>query len=66
MLYGWDRTDPGDLEDFVKWLFNLCLWVFFIGTSIIMIAAIFKMGDGGLPPEPQWWIDLEAALGITW
>lgn len=64
-LFRFDRKDPDDLEDFVRWLFDKCLWVFFVGASIIIVAAIFGAGDGGLPPEPQKWIEFRAVL-VAW
>lgn len=57
-LFGFDRNDPGDLEDFAKWLFNVCLWVFVILASVVMIYTIF--GDGTIPPEPENWLIFKA------
>lgn len=51
-----DRTDQGDMKE----LFNLCLWLFFTGASAIMVIALF--GGEGLPPEPQWWVELRATI----
>jgi hypothetical protein len=60
---GFDHTDPADLFDFVMWSRNVFLWITFVIVSIIMTYAIFK---DGVPPEPQWWLDFETAIGVTW
>ncbi len=65
-FFQFDPDDSGDLNDFVKWLLNICLWFFVIATSIIMLVAIFKAGDGGLPPEPEWWVRLRSAMFSYW
>jgi hypothetical protein len=59
-ILGFDRSDPGDLQDFVMWLRNKFLWLCYFIISAMMIYAIFKAGDGSLPPEPQWWLDVES------
>jgi hypothetical protein len=51
-MIDFDRNDPGDLEDFVRFLLNIFLWIFYIIASIIMVSAIFS--DGTLPPEPDF------------
>lgn len=61
-FFQFDPGNPGDLQDFVGWLFDLCLWMFYILTSIVVVAAILKAGNGSLPPEPQWWLQLEDTI----
>ena len=63
---GFDVDDPGDLQDFVGWLFNRAILIFIVLSWVVMVFAIFKAGDGSLPPEPQWWLDFEQAIGVTW
>jgi len=60
----YDRNDPEDLEDFVEVLFKICGLVFIISSTIGMTLAIF--GNSGPPPEPQWWLDFEKLIGVTW
>jgi hypothetical protein len=58
-----ERSDPEDLEFLVSVLFRLCLIVFWLGASAIVLYAIF---ENGVPPEPEWWVAFEATIGITW
>lgn len=58
----YDPSDPGDLQDFVNTLQLILGWVAYILCSIAMIVAVYKMGDGALPPEPQFWIEFRAWL----
>ena len=58
----YNPNDPDDLQDFVNTLQLILGWVAYILCSIAMIVAVYKMGDGALPPEPQFWIDFRAWL----
>jgi hypothetical protein len=58
-----DRNDPEDLERLVRFLFRLCLFIFWIGATIILLYENFK---NGMPPEPAWWLAFEDAVGVTW
>lgn len=58
-----ERDDPEDLETLIRTLYCLCLLIFLVGMSAIVLYEIFK---NGIPPEPTWWLDFEATIGITW
>jgi hypothetical protein len=50
-------------EPLVRMIFDLCLFIFLGGVAIIVMYENFK---NGIPPEPQWWLDFEQAIGVTW
>jgi hypothetical protein len=64
-MFDFDRKDPGDLPDFVHMLAKIvCLIIVIV---IIYLAILsFKYGGHTGPSGPEWWQNLEAALGITW
>lgn len=54
--------EPEDAEDFVRKAFDYCLLGFVIGASAIWIYTLLTVQ----PPEPEFWINFEKFLGITW
>jgi hypothetical protein len=55
------EPDPADGPSAVIILLNFCILLFIIASAIIFIPALINVA----PPEPQWWLALERAIGVT-
>ncbi len=51
------ENDPEHEGLFVRALLFVCIIIFIILGHWIIETS---------PPEPQWWIEFEKAIGVTW